>query len=142
MSLNLQQARCIVDAALAKASELKINPLAIAVLDVRGCMKAFIAQDGTSLMRGEVAHGKAYGALALGVGTRAIFKRAQDQAYFVNAVNTLARGALVPVPGGVLVRDAAGVLVGAVGISGDTSDNDETCALAGIAAAGLTADVG
>lgn len=142
MSLTLQQARTIADAALAKSGELKIKPLAVAVLDVRGCIKAFLAQDGTSLMRGEVAHGKAYGALALGVGTRAIYNRAQDQAYFVDAVNTLARGSLIPVPGGVLVRDAAGVLVGAVGISGDTSDNDEICALAGIAAVGLKADAG
>lgn len=142
MSLNLSHARGIVDAALAKAIELKINPLAIAVLDVRGCMKAFLAQDGTSLMRAEVAHGKAYGALALGVGSRSIFKRAQDQAFFVNAVNTMARGSLIPVPGGVLVRDAAGTLLGAVGISGDTSDNDEICALTGIAAVGLKGDAG
>ncbi len=89
-----------------------------------------------------MAHGKAYGALALGIGSRAIFKRAQEQAYFVSAVNTLAQGALVPVPGGVLIRDGDGRLLGAVGISGDTSDNDEACAVAGIEAAGLTPDVG
>lgn len=142
MSLDLKQARTIADTALAKSVELGLKPLAIAVLDVRGCLKAFLAQDGTSLLRGEVAHGKAYGALALGMGSRAIHKRAEQQAYFVDAVNTLARGAIIPVPGGVLVRDAAGVLVGAVGISGDTSDNDELCALAGIAAAGLKPDVG
>lgn len=142
MSLDLKQARTIADTALAKSVELGLKPLAIAVLDVRGCLKAFLAQDGTSLLRGEVAHGKAYGALALGMGSRAIHKRAEQQAYFVDAVNTLARGAIIPVPGGVLVRDAAGVLVGAVGISGDTSDNDELCALAGIAAAGLKPDIG
>ena len=142
MTLTLDIARIILDAALAKSIELKLKPLAIAVLDPRGCMVAFAAQDGTSLLRGEVARGKAYGALALGIGSRAIFKRAQEQAFFVDAVNTLAQGAIVPVPGGVLIRDSTGALVGAAGISGDTSDNDELCALAGIAAAGLVADVG
>ena len=140
--ITLDAARRIVDAALAKGADLKLKPLAVAVLDARGCLKAFAAQDGTSLLRAEVAHGKAYGALALGIGSRAIFKRAQEQAYFVSAVNTLAQGALVPVPGGVLIRDGDGRLLGAVGISGDTSDNDEACAVAGIEAAGLTPDVG
>lgn len=144
MRLTLAQARTILDAALAKAADLKLKPLAVSVLDDRGALIAFAAQDGTSLMRGDVARGKAYGALALGMGSRAIFKRAQDpgQAPFVNAVNTLAGGAIVPVPGGVLMRDASSAVLGAVGISGDTSDNDEACALAGIAAAGLTGDTG
>lgn len=140
--LTLDQARKIVDAALARGVDMKLNPLAIAVLDARGCLKAFAAQDGTSLKRGEVAHGKAYGALSLGMGSRAIFKRAQEQAYFVGAVNALVQGALVPVPGGVLIRGKDETLLGAVGISGDTSDNDEACALAGIAAVGLKADPG
>ena len=140
--ITLDATHRIVDAALAKGADLKLKPLAVAVLDARGCLKAFAAQDGTSLLRAEVAHGKAYGALALGIGSRAIFKRAQEQAYFVSAVNTLAQGALVPVPGGVLIRDGDGRLLGAVGISGDTSDNDEACAVAGIEAAGLTPDVG
>jgi uncharacterized protein GlcG (DUF336 family) len=142
MTLTLDIARRILDTALAKSVELKLKPLAIAVLDPRGCLVAFAAQDGTSLLRGDVARGKAYGALALGIGSRAIFKRAQEQAFFVDAVNTLAQGAIVPVPGGVLIRDAAGTLVGAVGISGDTSDNDEICALAGIAAVDLSPDAG
>lgn len=140
--LTLDAARKIIDAALAKGLEKKLNPLAIAVLDARGCMKAFAAQDGTSLKRGEIAHGKAYGALSLGMGSRAIFKRAQEQAYFIGAVNALVQGALVPVPGGVLILDDSGGLVGAVGISGDTSDNDEACAIAGIDAAGFTANAG
>ena len=140
--LKLDVARKILDAALAKAAELKLNPLAVTVLDVRGATKAFAAQDGTSLLRGEIAHGKAYGALSLGMGSRAIFKRATEQAFFVSAINTMAKGALVPVPGGVLIRDTGGVVIGAVGISGDTSDNDEACALAGIAAASLKADAG
>jgi uncharacterized protein GlcG (DUF336 family) len=140
--LDLATARTIIDAALAKASELKMKPLVVTVLDARGTTKALAAQDGTSLMRGEIAHGKAYGAIALGMGSRAIFQRAQEQAYFVDAVNTLARGALVPVPGGVLILTTDGKLLGAIGISGDTSDNDEAACLAGIAAAGLKANAG
>ena len=140
--LTLDAARKIIDAAIAEGLEKKLNPLAVVVLDSRGCMKAFAAQDGTSLKRGEIAHGKAYGALSLGMGSRAIFKRAQEQAYFISAVNALVQGALVPVPGGVLILDSSGNLLGAVGISGDTSDNDEACAIAGIDAAGLTANAG
>lgn len=140
--LTLDVARKILDAALAKVIELKLKPMSITVLDARGCVKASLAQDGTSLMRGEVAHGKAYGALAMGMGSRALFKRAEEQPYFVGAINTMARGALIPVPGGVLIHDASGALLGAVGISGDTSDNDEICCVAGIEAAGLKASTG
>jgi uncharacterized protein GlcG (DUF336 family) len=140
--MNLDHARSLADAALAKATASGFKPMAVAVFDARGCLKAFLAQDGTSLLRGEVAQGKAYGALALGMGSRAIFKRAQEQAYFVSAVNSLAQGKVIPVPGGVLIRDSAGALVGAVGISGDTSDNDELCCIAGIEAIGLHADPG
>ncbi|WP_020177363.1 GlcG/HbpS family heme-binding protein [Methyloferula stellata] len=142
MSLTLDMARGIADAVLAKSKELQLKPIAVAVFDERGCLRAFAAQDGTSLLRAEIAQGKAYGALALGMGSRAIFKRAQEQAFFIDAVNTLAQGKIIPVPGGVLMRDGAGTLLGAVGVSGDTSDNDETCVLAGIAAVGLVADAG
>ena len=140
--LTLDIARKILDAALAKAVEKKLKPMALTVLNSRGCVKISLAQDGTSLMRTEIAHGKAYGALALGIGSRAIFKRAQEQPYFVDAVSTMARGAMIPVPGGVLFHDASGVLLGAIGVSGDTSDNDEICAVAGIEAAGLKANTG
>jgi uncharacterized protein GlcG (DUF336 family) len=140
--LPLDVARKILDTALAKGVERKLKPLVVAVLDARGCVKASAAQDGTSLLRGEIAHGKAYGALALGMGSRALFQRAQEQAYFIGAVNTLAQGRMVPVPGGVLILDDNGTLFGAVGVSGDTSDNDEICAIAGIEAAGLKANVG
>jgi uncharacterized protein GlcG (DUF336 family) len=139
--LTLDVARKILDAALAKGLEKKLKPLVVTVLDVRGCVKISAAQDGTSLLRSEIAHGKAYGALALGMGSRALFQRAQEQAYFIGAVNTLAQGALVPVPGGVLIQDGS-VLLGAVGVSGDTSDNDEACAIAGIEATGLKANPG
>jgi len=139
--LTLDIARKILDVALAKGAEKKLKPLCVMVLDARGCIKSSAAQDGTSLLRSEIAHGKAYGALAMGMGSRALFQRAQEQAYFIGAVNTLAQGRMVPVPGGVLIQDA-GVLLGAVGVSGDTSDNDEICAIAGIEAAGLKANAG
>src|ERR1700709_2224663 len=140
--LTLDVARKILDTALAKGLEKKLKPLVVTVLDARGCVKISAAQDGTSLLRGEIAHGKAYGALAMGMGSRALFQRAQEQAYFVSAVNTLAQGRLVPVPGGVLIQQDGGALLGAGGVSGDTSDNDEICAVAGIEAAGLKANAG
>src|SRR3984957_438911 len=130
--LTLDIARKILDAALAKAVEKKIKPLVITVLDARGAVKVTAAQDGTSLMRAALAHG---------MGSRALFQRAQEQAYFVSAINTMAKGQLVPVPGGVLIQKD-GTLLGAVGVSGDTSDNDEICAIAGIEAAGLKANPG
>jgi uncharacterized protein GlcG (DUF336 family) len=139
--LTLEVARKILDAALARGVEKKLKPLVVAVLDARGCVKISAAQDGTSLLRSEIAHGKAYGALAMGMGSRALYQRAREHPFFVSAVNTLAQGRLVPVPGGVLIQNG-GVLLGAVGVSGDTSDNDEICAVAGIEAAGLKANAG
>ncbi|MGI9384282.1 MAG: GlcG/HbpS family heme-binding protein [Methyloligellaceae bacterium] len=140
--LSLEQARTIIAAALAQGQASGFNPLAVAVLDGGGHLKAFERQDGASLMRPQIAHGKAYGALAMGLGSRALFARAEQQPYFISAMNALAGGALVPVPGGVLIRGADDRIVGAVGVTGDTSDNDETCAIAGIEAAGLKADTG
>lgn len=142
MTIPLAQAQTIVTAALAEARRAGMKPLVVTVLDVRGTTKALAAEDGTSLRRTDIAHGKAHGALALGMGSRAIAKRATEQAYFIAAVTHVAGGALIPVPGGVLVRDDEGMLLGAVGVSGDTSDNDEVAALAGIAAAGLLGDPG
>jgi uncharacterized protein GlcG (DUF336 family) len=142
MDLTLDAARRILDAALSEGRSRKLNPLAVAVLDSRGALKTFGADDGTSLRRGEIAIGKADGALALGMGSRALHKRAVDQPYFIAAVSHVVGGSLVPVPGGVLIKTADGRLLGAVGVSGDTSDNDEAAAIAGIAAAGLLADPG
>lgn len=140
--LTLAQAQTILAAALAHAEGQGLKPLAIALLDARGAQKAFAAQDGTSLKRGEIALGKAHGAVALGVGSRALHKMALDRPYFIEAATHAVGGSLLPVPGGVLIRDAAGTLLGAIGISGDTSDNDEAAACAGIAAAGLIAETG
>lgn len=142
MTLTLAQAQTIVTAALVEARRTSLKPLVVTVLDARGAPKALAAEDGTSLKRAEIAHGKAHGALAMGLGSRAIAKRAASDPTFVAAVTHVAGGALVPVAGGVLLRDDEGTLLGAVGISGDTSDNDEIAALAGIAAAGLLGDPG
>lgn len=140
--LTLAQAQTILTAAVGHAAAQDFKPLAIAVIDARGAQKAFAAQDGSSLKRGEIALGKAQGAVALGLGSRALHKMAQERPYFIEAATHAVGGLLVPVPGGVLIRAADGTLLGAVGISGDTSDNDEAAALAGITAAGLKADTG
>jgi len=139
--VDLAAAQKIVEAALAYAVEHQLKPLAIGVLDSRGALKAFAAQDGVSLKRAEIALGKANGAIALGMGSRALFKRAEQQPFFIAAATAAVGGSLVPVPGGVLVKQD-GALVGVVGISGDTSDNDEAAALAGIAAAGYQGETG
>ncbi len=139
--MELAVAQKILDAALAYAVEHRLKPLAIGVLDVRGALKAYAAQDGTSLKRGEIALGKANGAIAMGMGSRALFKRAEQQPFFIAAATAAVGGSLVPVPGAVLIKQD-GVLVGVIGISGDTSDNDEAAALAGIAAAGLVGETG
>lgn len=140
--LSLSDAQAIVSATLAYAGANGIKPLGVAVLDARGALRAYAAQDGSSLGRSYVAIGKASGAIAMGMGSRTLAKRGREAPQFVNAVGQLVPGGLIPVPGGVLVRDAAGTLVGAVGVSGDTSDRDEEAALAGIAAAGLAGDAG
>lgn len=140
--LTLLVAQAIVAEALSLARKLNLKPLAVVVLDDRGAVKSAAAEDGTSLRRYDVAHGKAHGALALGLGSRTIGKRAREQPSFVAAVSHVIGGALVPVPGGVLVKSGDGRLLGSVGASGDTSDNDERVVLAGIEAAGLVGDPG
>lgn len=136
--INLDTAQAIVAAALDHGGKAGLKPLAAAVLDARGALKAFAAQDGTSLKRGEVALAKAQGALALGMGGRALMARAEQQPSFIAAVSHVVGGMLVPVPGGVLV-ESDGATIGAVGISGDASENDEAAAIAGIESVGLTA---
>ena len=139
--LSLKTAFTIVETALQAARSHGFKPLAVAVFDVRGAMKAVHVEDGCSLKRAEIACGKASGALALGVGSRTLHKMAVDRPHFMAAVSH-AVGSLIPVPGGVLIRDQDGELVGAIGVSGDTSDNDEIAALAGIAAVDLKPDTG
>ncbi len=142
MAISLSTAQTVIDAAFAKGQELGLKPLSVVVLDPRASMVALMSQDGVSQMRARIAHGKANAAIAMGMGTRALMNRAEQQAYFVQAINGLADGDFVPVPGGVLIADKDGTLLGAVGISGDTSDNDEAAAVSGIEAVGLTAVTG
>lgn len=141
MTLSLAQANTIITAALAKARASSMKPLSVIVLDARAALVAAQSEDGTSIMRPQIAHGKANAAIQLGMGSRALMNRAEQQAYFVSAINGVAGGDLVPVPGGCLIMDGD-QLIGAVGISGDTSDNDEIACVAGIEAASLTAVTG
>jgi uncharacterized protein GlcG (DUF336 family) len=140
--LTLDKAREIVAAARAEGRTMDLKPLTVAVLDPAGNIKALEREDGASNMRPEIAIGKANGALAMGLGSRALFERAKAEPFFIQAMNELAGGSLVPVPGGVLIRNGNGAIVGAVGITGDNSDNDEAAAKAGIEAAGFAADGG
>lgn len=133
------QARAIIDAAFDKGGALNLKPLSVVVLDPGGHLIAFERGDGASLMRAQIATGKAAGALALGLSSRKIADMAAERPSFLASLGSIAPGGIVPAAGGVIVVDGAGNPLGAVGVTGDTSDNDEIAALAGIAAAGLTA---
>ena len=143
--ITLQQATTVVEAALRKGRETGCAPLAVAVLDDGGHLKAFAREDGAGIIRPQIAVGKAWGALGMGMGSRALARRVAEQpqqAPFFAALNAMSDGRVVPAPGGVLIRDDGGTVIGAVGISGDVSDKDEACALAGIEAAKLAGDTG
>jgi uncharacterized protein GlcG (DUF336 family) len=142
MSVTLAQATTIVDVALKKGRETHCAPLTVAVLDAGGHLVAFKREDRSGILRYDIANGKAWGALGMGFGSRELADRAGKNPLFFGVLATVAQGRLVPVPGGVLIKDADGAVLGAVGISGDTSDKDEVCAVAGIEAAGLKAVVG
>jgi uncharacterized protein GlcG (DUF336 family) len=142
MSVNLTQASGIVDAALKKARELKQMPQTVVVLDAGGHLVCAKREDGSGIIRFEVAVGKAYGALGMGWGSRTMMERAAQNPNFLTAIAAASGGKLVPNPGGVLIRDGSNSVLGAVGISGDTGDNDEIIAVAGIEATGLKADPG
>ena len=138
--LNLAKCRKIVRAAFAKGKELDLKPLSVVVLDSGGNVLAFERQDGAAEGRFQIADGKANAAVMMGVPSSAMMERAEQQAYFVGALNGAYGGRFVPVPGGVLVKDKKGVVMGAVGVTGDTSDNDALCAIAGIEAATFVAE--
>ncbi len=140
-ALDLETARTIIAGSRAHARSAGLRPLTVVVLDAGGHVVAAEREDGSSMKRFEIGFAKAHGALALGVGSRSIMARAEQQPSFVASVGAAIGGALVAVPGGVLIRDAHGSLLGAVGVTGDTSDNDEEAAVAGLDAAGLTAQV-
>jgi uncharacterized protein GlcG (DUF336 family) len=138
-SLNLLQANTIIDAALGEGRKRNLAPLVVAVLDAGGHLIAFQRGDGAGFARFDIAYGKAWGALGMGFGTRELAERAAKFPAFVSAIAAATQGRMIPSPGGVLIRNAAGDIIGAVGISGDLGDKDELCAIAGIEAAGLTA---
>ena len=137
--ITAAQTRTIIDAAMAKGEEMGFKPLSVVVLDAGGHVKAFQRADGAAPGRFGIAHGKAYGAVMLGMPGSAQMARAEAQPYFMAAVNGVYGGQVVPVPGGVLVK-ADGRVIGAVGVTGDTSDNDVVAAMAGLEAAGLTGE--
>ncbi|MCV2869741.1 heme-binding protein [Defluviimonas sp. WL0002] len=140
MELDIQTARRIIAVALETGQARAMKPLSVVVLDAGGHPIAFERADGASPGRFEIARGKAYGAVMLGMGGRAQAERAAVGPTFMAAVNGAFGGRLVPVPGGVLVRDQGGRVIGAVGVTGDTSDNDAVAALAGIESVGLTGE--
>jgi uncharacterized protein GlcG (DUF336 family) len=142
MSVTLAQASIIVDVALKTAREMNLVPMTVAVLDAGGHLVAFKREDKSGLLRYDIAYGKAWGALGMGFGSRTLFERAADTPQFFNALFAASGGRVVANPGGVLIRNDGGGVIGAVGISGDTAEKDEACAIAGIEAAGLKADPG
>ncbi len=139
-AISLSRARTIIRKTMEAGRAAEMKPLSVVVLDAGGHVVAFERSDGASPGRFAIAQGKAHGAVMLGMGGRAQMARAEAQAYFMNAVNGAFGGQVVPVPGGVLLRDRRGAILGAVGVTGDSSDNDEVAAMAGINAAGLTGE--
>jgi len=135
--ISLRKAKSIIRTALSKGKELGLKPLSVVVLDAGGHVIAFEREDGAAPGRFAIAHGKAYGSVMLGMAGTAQMARADQQAYFMDAVNGVFGGNVIPVPGGVLVRDKKGGVIGAIGVTGDSSDSDLIAALAGIEAAGL-----
>ena len=137
-SLTLAQANQIISTALAKAREAGYKPMGIAVLDEAGALKAFAREDGASMFRFEIAQAKAWGAVGMGVASRALGQRAKDNPNFFVSLAATAQGKFLPQTGAVVIKDAAGQVIGAAGASGGTGDEDEAICIAGIEAAGLT----
>lgn len=140
-NITLAKANEIIEATLAKGRDAGLKPLSVIVLDAGGHPIAFQRSDNSSFLRFEIASGKAYGALAVGMGSRWLNAQAESRPHFLEGLSNVSGGKIVAVPGGVLVKDN-GAIIGAVGVTGDSSDNDEICAVAGIEAAGFTADAG
>ena len=140
--ITLAQASTIVDVALKKGRDTNCAPLSVVVLDAGGHLVAFKREDRSGILRFDIAFGKAWGALGMGFGSRTLAERAAATPQFFTMLAAASGGRMVTNPGGVLIKDGGGDIIGAVGISGDTADKDEACAVAGIAAAGLKADPG
>ena len=142
MSVTLAQASTIIDTALNHARDQKQMPQTIIVLDAGGHVVCAKREDGSGIIRYDIAFGKAYGALGMGWGSRTMMERAAQNPNFLTAIVAASGGRMVPNPAGVLIRNGGGQVLGAIGISGDTGDNDEIIAIAGIEASGLKADPG
>jgi len=138
-ALSLAQANQIIAAALVHARSAAYKPMGIVVLDEAGHLKAFAREDGASMFRFEIAQAKAWGAVGMGVASRVLGQRAKDNPNFFVSLAAVSQGKLLPQPGAVLIKDASGAVLGAVGASGGTGDEDETICIAGIEAAGLSA---
>ncbi|MCU1736588.1 MULTISPECIES: GlcG/HbpS family heme-binding protein [Pseudomonas] len=141
-ALTLNVAVNLASQAISAGRAISAAPLTIAVLDGGGHLVTLQREDGASLLRPQIAIGKAWGAIALGKGSRLLALDAQQRPAFVAALNSLGQGSVVPAPGGVLIRDQEGRVIGAIGITGDTSDIDEQCAISAVEALGLVADAG
>lgn len=140
--ISLRQASLIADSALREGRGRGLAPLCVAVVDAGGRLVVLKRDDGASYLRTEIAYGKAMGVVGMGMGGRALGQKARDRPTLLSAITMLSGGKLVPGPGGLLVRSRTGSIIGAVGISGDSGDNDEACAFAAISSAGLEADPG
>jgi uncharacterized protein GlcG (DUF336 family) len=141
-NVTLTQAAVITDKALEHARSLKLKPLTVAVLDAGGHLVALKREDKSSLLRPQIAQGKAWGVLGMGFGGREFARRAAAAPTFIGAIVTASEGRIIPVAGGVLIRGSDGSILGSVGISGDVSEQDEACAVYGIKSAGLVPDTG
>jgi uncharacterized protein GlcG (DUF336 family) len=135
--LTLAQANKIIDVALAKAREMKIKPLAVAVLDQSGHVRSMQREDGASMFRCDVALGKAYASVGMGVASRTLLARAKENPQFFGALSATAQGKFLPQTGAVVIKDKDGNVLGAAGASGGTGDEDEAVCIAGVEAAGL-----
>ncbi|NYT36262.1 heme-binding protein [Allopusillimonas soli] len=142
ITITLEQAHKLADVAMKHGQTLQLAPLTIAVLDAGGCIVLIHRADGSSLLRPQIAIAKAWGVLGMGFGGRELARRARANPPFFNAVSDMANGNIVPTPGGVLIRAMTGAVMGSIGISGDTSENDEVCAVRGIESLSLIADTG
>ncbi len=140
MTISLRRARTIIRKTFEKGREMELKPLSVVVLDAGGAVQAFEREDGAAPGRFEIAFGKAYGSVMLGIPGSAQMARAESQGYFMTCVNGAYGGNVIPVPGGILMRDRKGAVVGAIGVTGDTSDNDAIAGVTGIESVGLTAE--
>ena len=141
MKLTLDKANVIADRTLAKARDAKYRPMCVAVLDEGGHLKVLKREDAASILRPDIAIGKAWGAVGMGESSRSLSERLKERPAFLGALSVMSQGKVVPVAGGVLVMDSAdgNEIIGAVGVSGGTAEEDEACAIAGIEAAGFIA---